>query len=1007
MNARGGGAPTARIAAALLAALLAGAAAAQSSAPLARPPLAERLGEAWRWRQIEGPEGETNAFVAVRPGLDGALLAAQDDGLLSFDGYDWRQPPSWTPLVVSEPRFIGYARRRLVMSSSDAVRVIDDDERRVIARTGSRQEMPRPWVLDDGRLLLLVDGFLTAVDPTGLERDERRVEAPVADRLAALAVDTDGRLWCSTEQGLLRHGERGWEPMTPAIDGYPPAALLQRVLRAERALYFLPNEIDDGTPAWRWDGRQLHPIRDERGPLVVTDACVGEGGELVIANRTPMLRIFDAGLWADSEPGLPVLENLQSVACTTAGRIALVSGSGRLWVCDVRSRRWQRHDPSALGVGGVVNALAPSRRGGLWLGTNRGICRWDGRGFTDIHEEAGDTGVPLRRLTALAEDEQGRLWVGSGSMFHGALRLDGERWSHHLTALTGDTPRFVHAIRALPGELWFTLLGDYGPGWLHGGFVRLRDGTFRRWDEADGAPLPRSYEILRTPEGDLLGGTAGGVFRLAGEEFTRVNELVLPAGRSAFALQIDRTGALWAGLGLNPGPLVRLADGTSTTLGTGTWRRAAAASFATTRDGRTWFASSSGLFLIDGEVCHEISGRLPVRNFWPILADDEGLWLGTLGSGLVRYQPDDDEPPRAWDTSIRFTESGLALATWEAADAWNTTVPEQLHFEVTLDGAPLASLARVGPGSTRTREVVLGDLAPGPHELRVVVKDSLGNRAPAPLIKGFEVPPPLWRSPLMLASLAATLTALTWTLVVLLRRSRERRLAREAVAQLAARLKLLTRQLLSSQEDERRRLSREMHDDLGQLLTAIGLDLQRAGSTRDEGHRRQAIEQALSTTRSVIDRVREISAMLRPALLDDLGLEEAAANAIRDFTARTGTDVQAELDLRGARLPEEVAATLFRILQEALTNVARHARAETVYVTLGVQGERARLEVRDDGRGFDREAAGRRRSYGLLGMRERAELIDGEFELVTAPGQGTRVSVSIPVRPPAAAPDPT
>ena len=430
------------------------------------------------------------------------------------------------------------------------------------------------------------------------------------------------------------------------------------------------------------------------------------------------------------------------------------------------------------------------------------------------------------------------------------------------------------------------------------------------------------------------------------------------------------------------------------------WERAAAAAFCETGDGRLWFASENGLFLVVDEQVHEVTSGLPARNFWPMLADGrDGLWLGSMGSGLVHFRPDDRDAPRTLPVDIRFSEDVKeSIATWSAADKWQATAPDELRFRLTLDGSPISTTPE-WEGTRQIHEANLGALPDGHHDLVVTCIDALGNVEEHPLTKPFEVPAPEWRRPPMLAAMGALAVTMVIVGIVLENRRRERQAAQRRQSELAERLSVLTRRLFSSEEDERRRLSRELHDDLGQALTSIGLDLQIAERKGMTPEGRVAAERALATVRAAIDRVRAISSLLRPAVLDDLGLEQAVRTAMSEFTTRTGVDGQLDVELDGVRVPEASAGHVYRILQEALTNVARHASASTVFVNLRATPERIELTVRDDGAGFSTAAVPTAKRFGLLGMRERSELMGGSFTLESLPGEGTKVHVSIPLKP--------
>ena len=223
-----------------------------------------------------------------------------------------------------------------------------------------------------------------------------------------------------------------------------------------------------------------------------------------------------------------------------------------------------------------------------------------------------------------------------------------------------------------------------------------------------------------------------------------------------------------------------------------------------------------------------------------------------------------------------------------------------------------------------------------------------------------------------------------------LRRNHERQRAASE-----ARLRTLSRQLISVQESERRSLSRDLHDELGQIVTAVSLDLQRAGQAAEPDRRADLISRALRGTDCLLDRIHEISARVRPTLLDDLGLKDAVQNFLSDFEHRTGISTRAELRFDQGQPPAVVSENVYRILQEALTNVAKHAKAGEVFVHLHVSAASIVLSVRDEGTGFDPAALEGNR-LGLLGMRERAELLGGTFLVQSKPGKGTRIEIMLP-----------
>ena len=207
----------------------------------------------------------------------------------------------------------------------------------------------------------------------------------------------------------------------------------------------------------------------------------------------------------------------------------------------------------------------------------------------------------------------------------------------------------------------------------------------------------------------------------------------------------------------------------------------------------------------------------------------------------------------------------------------------------------------------------------------------------------------------------------------------------------------LTARLQSVREEERARMAREIHDELGQALTAIKIDVASLVSElppeQTQALRRKSIMKLIDET---IQTVRRISTELRPGILDDLGLVAAVEWAAEEFQARTGTKCHISLPRADLPLDPEHATALFRIFQETLTNAARHANATEVNVRLAYDKRHVSLEVRDNGKGISEEQLTAANSLGLLGMLDRALLLGGELTINGVPGKGTTVRVRIP-----------
>lgn len=227
----------------------------------------------------------------------------------------------------------------------------------------------------------------------------------------------------------------------------------------------------------------------------------------------------------------------------------------------------------------------------------------------------------------------------------------------------------------------------------------------------------------------------------------------------------------------------------------------------------------------------------------------------------------------------------------------------------------------------------------------------------------------------------------------------ERERAERELLETNRQLQELSASLQKVREEERTRIARELHDELGQLLTGIRMEVSWLGGRLFP--EQQVLVDKVGSIKGQIDQtiasVRRISSELRPLVLDDLGFAAAAGWYVDQFSARTGIPVSLTFSSGDPEQGGAVATALFRVLQESLTNVARYAEATKVEVWFGMRDDAWVLSVRDDGVGFSHDP-GRRGDIGLVGMRERAQILGGRFSVTTAPGEGTLIEVLIPVK---------
>ena len=218
-------------------------------------------------------------------------------------------------------------------------------------------------------------------------------------------------------------------------------------------------------------------------------------------------------------------------------------------------------------------------------------------------------------------------------------------------------------------------------------------------------------------------------------------------------------------------------------------------------------------------------------------------------------------------------------------------------------------------------------------------------------------------------------------------------------------LQRLSSQLVRVQEAERKRISQELHDEIGQALTAVGINLgvlKRALWSELEEENRERFDEAMDLTNHTLEQMRELSIELRPPMLDDLGLIPTLRWYANRFANRLVIDVKVEVSNLEGPLNAELETTLYRVVQEALTNIARHAQATNVRLRLAGGSSAVDLYVEDDGVGFDmtqvRKPGATNYGMGLFGMRERVLFMGGQFEIRSQPGHGTRLYIQVPLQ---------
>lgn len=228
----------------------------------------------------------------------------------------------------------------------------------------------------------------------------------------------------------------------------------------------------------------------------------------------------------------------------------------------------------------------------------------------------------------------------------------------------------------------------------------------------------------------------------------------------------------------------------------------------------------------------------------------------------------------------------------------------------------------------------------------------------------------------------------------------ERKKTEKEMEETSEKLRQLTAHLLNIREEERKRIGREIHDELGQQLTAIKMDV--AWIDKKTPPENDLFKTKLRNVIALLDggnqSIRRILNELRPVILDDYGLLEALKWQAQQFSANTAVPVTFRATETPIRVAEEITTCVFRVFQEALTNITRYAQAGQVMVSLDIDDDYVLLNIEDNGKGFDMELTKTKKSFGILGMRERVVSLNGKFNIVSGPGKGTRIMVALPLK---------
>lgn len=867
------------------------------------------------------------------------------------------------------------------------------------------------------------------------------------DIISDISVAADGRLWLATYGGLAAYA-----PETDSVIVYTPDPEVPGTLPTMRVLSVVAHP--DGSVWAATDGAGLAILDPETG--IFTPVPLGPSPATIVLSLdldddlSVWAGTAGAGVFHVSPDGTvlghvappsdwpPQTGRINSTVRDDTGRLwAGTDGAGLLRIDDAAYRFVRRleADGSSHGLPSpTVNKLYRDVNGLLWLGTTGGgLARtrsfdllqstvsvmgvagtgnevWMGTDGGGVIVEDVMTGrrrvleggrdVPHDRVMGLDVDADGDVWVASGG---GVARLGSSPGRWNVANGLSDNRAFVTTVGEHDDDIW---IGTWS------GLNRLRpsDGQVEitRASE-DGLSNNRIIDVMVSSTGTLWVGTLGGGLnrRDAGASgFERFTEDAGTLSNNIVASIAESSdGTMWVGTadGLNrihPEEGLKRVFGTDDGLPNSTV-------YAVLEgvDGRLWMSTNRGLASMDMSTgafrTFDITDGLQNNEFnqGAVFQTVDGTLLFGGISGVTRFHPDAISRPVEMATVLTGVSTGrdvLPVTSLGNLDAMEIH-PEDGSLAISFASNDLRNPRHVrfrwrlaGRASSWSelpadrRSILLTELGAGRYTLEVEASIPGGSWSGSVRRLDIHVIPPFWNT---LWFRAFVFLVVLGVLVAAGEGVHRRRV--RVMQQREREQEEIHRRLMQSRETERLRLAQELHDGAMQDLYGVRYNLTNgnAGTSAD-------IQQ-------VITKLRQICGELRPSVLAPFGLERAIRAYMDDVAERIPElKVGLDLDADGQRIPEEARLALFRMVQESVSNVIKHARAKRVDVTLSLEGRGVTLCIEDDGRGFEVPGSwldlGRLNHYGLLGLSERVRALGGTLEVASKPGQGTRVFVSIP-----------
>jgi signal transduction histidine kinase/ligand-binding sensor domain-containing protein len=930
-------------------------------------------------------DGFTKGIIrSVTQTPDGYLWLGTEFGLVRFDGVrtvPWQPPagqllPSadvWSLLATPDGAlWIGTAKG-LARWKSNALTLYPELAGQIVA-TLFQDSQGRVWASG----IAAAAGILCSIH-------DERVSCSGKDGILGYGVfslyeDRHGTLWAGVGKGFWR-----WAPGSPTFFPIP----------GEQDVVSGFDEDDDGTLliAARSGMRRLIGGRILTPPLsALGQARVGRA-----------LRDREGALWVATHQGLAHMHAGRVDKYTEADGLSsdvihtfFEDREGNVWVATRGGLdRFRDVAVSTVSVkqglpSSDVRAVVASSDGTIWIRTSGGLARWSngrvtayrGRGantlalFQADRERSWILTRAAQNVRSIAQDDQANLWIADQVL--GLLRSNPAGEVTPIPWATFGRKDFATtlAVHRASGALWI--------GFFDGGVVDFKDGRIRAaYASVNGLGEGRVNSLHVDREGTLWVATEGGLSRVRdGRVATLTTKSGLPCNTVHWAIE-DDVSSMW--LNTECG-LLRVAwseigawvtDGrrsiTTAALDSsdGIKPQAFAGGFqpsvVKSRDGRLWFvgAEGEGVNVVDPRHLRYNDSPPPVH-IEQMVADRKGYSLSARDSGELRL------PALTRDLQIDYTALSLVA-------------PEKMRFRYKLEGHD-RDWQDVG---TR-RQAFYSNLPPRRYRFRVIASNNSGVWNETGATVDFAITPAYYQTTWFPVLCAGIVLGLVWS---------AHRIRVGIVEQHEREISALNERLMKAQEQERIRIAGELHDGVMQEMLAVTMMLGTAKRRiPNELDAKATIDKVQDKLIKLGTDIRQLSHDLHPPILQEAGLPEAVRSYCEQFNVSSGIPVACDADDGVRDLSRGAALALFRIVQEALGNAAKHAQAKRITVRLTRSAEVVSLVVADDGVGFDPSGLGTSGGLGLVMMRERASQLNGTFEFESASGRGTAIRVVIPFR---------